>query len=277
MGKAKISGSKMKKTLLIIVIMALFLGIAYQGAAYIPKAEQILQNTVKLNRHLNSLQTRLKTTIFDDQYDGGRIEVSEQVYMKKGGSFRSERNFPYGENIIIQNGREAIATVRHEGDIEKRRIETVFPIVYFQESVEDLLDDLNFLGVDTNVVTFDRIDKTVTFVIGNKDEGMPGSQLWIDKKNGAPLRFVGTSTSGGKRIILRAEYMDYTRVEKRFWLPTRIEYYRNNELWTVCIVEEITVNKKMSQNLFRISRRINPFPPLIAFLNVKEYLTCSSE
>jgi len=260
----------MKKTLLIIVIMALFFCTAYQGVAYIPTAEQILQNTVKLNRHLNSLQARLKTTIFDDRYDGGEIEVSEQAYMEKGGSFRSERNFPYGKDIIIQNGREAIATVRHEGDIEGRRIETVFPIVYFQESVEDLLDDLNFLGVDTNVVTFDRIDKTVTFVIGNKDEGMPGSQLWIDKKRGFPLRFVGTSTSGGKRIILRAEYMDYTRVEKRFWLPTRIEYYRNNELWTVCIVEEITVNKKMSQNLFRISRRINSSPPLIDFLNVKE-------
>jgi Holliday junction resolvasome RuvABC ATP-dependent DNA helicase subunit len=65
--------------------------------------------------------------------------------------------------------------------------------------------------------------------------------------------------------------MDYTRVEKRFWLPTRIEYYRNNELWTVCIVEEITVNKKMSQNLFRISRGTNPLPPFIDFLNVKEY------
>ena len=261
----------MKKTLLIIIIMALFLGIAYQGAAYIPKAGQILQDTVKLNRHLNSLQARIKTTIFDDRYDGEKIEVSEQVYMKKGCSFRSERYFPYGEDIIIQNGREAIATVRDEGDIEERRIETVFPIVYFQKSVEDLLDDLNFLGVDTSVVTFDRIDKTVTFVIGNKHEGMPGSQLWIDKKTGAPLRFVSTSTSGGKRIILRAEYMDYTRVEKRFWLPTRIEYYRNNELWTVCIVEEITVNKKMSQNLFRISRGTNPLPPLIAFLNVKEY------
>jgi len=267
----------MKNTLLIIFIMALFLGIAYQGVAYIPKAEQILQDTVKLNRYLNSLQARLKTTIFDDRYDGERIEVSEQVYMEKGGSFRSERNFPYGKDIIIQNGREAIATGRHEGDIAERRIETVFPIVYFQKSVEDLLDDLNFLGVDTNVVTFDRIDKTVTFVIGNKDGGMPGSQLWIDKKRGFPLRFVSTSTSGGKRIMLRAEYMDYTRVEKRFRLPTKIEYYRNNELWTVCIVEEITVNKKMSQNLFRISRRTNPFPPLIAFLNVKEYLTCSSE
>jgi outer membrane lipoprotein-sorting protein len=260
----------MKKIFLTVVVTILFFTVAYQGMAYIPTVQQVLQRTVKLNINLSSLMMQLKTVIYDSRYDDGEIEISEQVYMKTDGSFRSERNFPYGKDIIVQNGAESLAMVRYEEDVSERKIDTVFPVLFFQKSVENLLNDLNLLGVDTNTVTFDRIDKKITFVIGNHDEETPGSQLWIDKKNGLPLRFIGITTSGGKRQVLRVEYMDYICVGKRFRLPARIEYYRNDELWTICTVEKTLTNIDLSQNLFQVSKETNFYPPLMNFPNVKE-------
>lgn len=252
------------------MIVALVLGAAYRGLSYRPTADQVLQKTVKLNRHLASLKVLVKTTIFNNIQDDGTIEIPEEIYIKEGGLFRSQRHFSEGEDIIIQNGRRSLAVVRHDADIDNRRIDTVFPLVYFQQSVENLLDVLSFLGVDTSVVTFDRIDKEVTFVIGNRSEKVPGSHIWIDKKRGFPLRFVGYITSGGKPNILRAEYLEYTHVKKRFWFPTRIEYYRNDTLWTVSTVKDAFPNEALFESLFEVSSDLNTYRPLMNFLNMKE-------
>ncbi len=259
----------MKKIFLPVVVTVLFFTVVYQGVAYIPTAQQVLQRTVKLNINLFSLMMQLKTVIYDSRYDDGTIEISEQVYMKKDG-FRSERDFPHGKDIIVQNGRESLAMVKYEKDVSERKIDTVFPVLFFQKSVENLLNDLNLLGVDTNSVTFGRIDKKITFIIGNNNKEIPGNQLWVDKKSGFPLRFIGITTSGEKLQVLRVEYMDYICVKKHFWLPTRIEYYRNDELWTICIAEKTLTNTDVPQSLFQVSQKTNFYPPLVNFLNVKE-------
>lgn len=252
------------------MITVLVLGVAYRGFSYRPTADQILQTTVKLNRNLTSLKGLVKTTILNELNDGGTIEIPEEIFMKEGGFFRSQRHYSEGDDIIIQSGRRSLAVVRHEADIDDRRIDAVFPLIFFQPSVENLLDNLSFLGVDTTVVTFGRIDKEVTFVIGNGSEKKPSSNVWIDKKRGFPLRFVGYIISEGKLNVLRAEYMKYTYVKKRFWFPSRIEYYRNDKLWTVCTIEDTVPIDELPASLFEVSTDLNPCSPLVNFLNMKE-------
>ena len=268
--KTRVMGSRMKKIIITVMSVVLVLGTAYRGLAYRPTADQILRKTVKLNRHLTSLKVLIKTTIFNDVHDENIIEIPEELYFKEGGFFRSQRHFSEGEDIIIQNGRQSLAVVSHDAYIDDRRIDTVFPFIFFQTSTEKLLDILSFLGVDTSVVTFDRIDKEIIFVIGNRNEKIPGSHLWIDKKRGFPLRFVGHITSGEKLTVLRAEYMGYTHVKKRFWLPTRIEYYRNDTLWIICTLEDAFPNDALSESFFELPSNVNPYRPLMNFLNVKE-------
>jgi outer membrane lipoprotein-sorting protein len=268
--KMRVTGSTMKKAIITAMSIVLVLGAAYRGLSYRPTADQILQTTVKLNRHLTSLKVLVRTTIFNDLYDEGTIEIPEELYMKEGDLFRSQRHFSEGEDIIIQNGRTSLAAVSYEANIDDRRIDTVFPLLFCQTSVDNLLDNLSFLGVDTSVVTFDRIDKEVTFVIGNRNEKIRGSHVWIDKKRGFPLRFVGYITSGGELKVLRAEYRGYTRVKKRFWFPTRIEYYRNDTLWTTCTLEDAFPNDALPESLFEVSFDLNPYRPLMNFLNMKE-------
>ena len=253
----------------IIALVFIFIA-AYQASASIPLSEQILPKTAAVNHHITTVEGLLKTTVFDDRLDEGKLEITEQIYMKGVGSFRSERYTPSGNDIIIQNGRTAVATVSESSRVNIHRIETVFPLIYFHNSADTLIDDLNYLGLNTKIVSFDRINETVAFVIGTGDIQRPGSKLWIDKKQGFPLKFIGISTLAGERIALRADYLDYTRVKKRFWLPTRIDYYINDKLHATCILQKVSINQPIADTLFEIPEDGDSYIPLADFLTVKE-------
>ena len=238
----------MKKISVGMLMLLVFLLISYRGVAYIPTAAQILEPILKANQGIRDLKIELKTIIFDERYDEGRKKIDERVYVKKSGKFRSERTFAHWEDIIISCGGRTLAVMSDEADIAFRKIDTVLPIVCFSKSSDDLIKNLNHLCVDTRSVAFDRIDRKVTYVIGKKS----GSQLWINKETGFPVRFVGIGTSDERRVILRAEYRDYSRERKSFWFPRRIEFYKDDILWVVSRPVKIHINKGISDGFFKI-------------------------
>ncbi len=260
----------MNKKLTGVLIIFALLVMSYRGIAYILTAEQILQLTLKANRRADNLNIVFKTTILDNRYNEGKIEVDEQVYIKKGGIFRSERPLACGEEIIINDGRKSFAMVNDLADTDYRKIDTVLPIVFFQKSIESLINDLSYLGVDTGTVAFDRIDGKVAFVIGKRTGQIPCSRLWTEKETGFPLRFVGIGTANGKRVTLRAEYIDYTLVKGKIWFPKRIEIYRDDILWVVSMPLKILINEKISDSFLKIPEGKSFSPGLKNFLNVKE-------
>jgi outer membrane lipoprotein-sorting protein len=259
----------MKKIILNTILILVLVLVSYQGLAYRPTAEQILAKTATLNRHLDSLQISLHTKVFYDYSDDLYLEIPEQIFATTH-AFRTDRQYPDGVDTIIGNGRENYTVRSIMGNDDDRTIEIVLPLLLVHNSIGTLLDNLNYLGVDTNVVTFDRVDTTVAVVIGSKTDTIPGSQLWIEKKRGLLLRFVGVGTHGGTRHIYRTEYMDYTRIEKRFWIPATIEYYRDDVLEAVSSMDEITVNKKIPSHIFSMDPIPDSYAPLTNFLNVKE-------
>ncbi len=253
-----------------IIALAFIFIAAYHASAYTPPSEQILQKTAKVNRHITTVEGILKTTLFDDRFDKGQLEITEHIYMKGIGCFRSERYTPSGNDIIIQNGRKAVAKIHDLSNVNIRRIETVLPLIYFHNSIDTLIDDLHYLGIDTRIAAFDKVNETVAYAIGTGNTDNPGSKLWVDKNRGLPIKFIGVSTVEGKRITLRADYLDYTRVKQRFWLPTRIDYYINDLLQTTCILQKVSINQPIADTLFEIPEDGGSYIPLAHFLTIQE-------
>ena len=213
----------------------------------------------------------METVLYEDLSGETDIrEIREQILIKKGGMFRSERAFSYGDNILIQDGKTTLNLGVETSHADERRIDTVFPTIFFQKSVNNLLNALSSLGVETGVVRIDRMDGKAVFIIGKDLVAAPGSQLWIERERNLPLRFVGIGMSGGERIVLRAEYRDYHQVSKRFWVPERIEYYRDDVLWVVSTLKDTTINEDLPEALFRISEGGDVGSPVTHFLNIKE-------
>ena len=237
------------------------------GLAYVLSAEQMLGPFLQMCRGFHTVKIGIETTIFD--VPDGKAEVREQLVIQQGGQFRAERIFPYGENILIQDGRRSVVMGVQTSNSGARRIDTVFPTIFFQKSLVDLLNALNFLGVDTRSVGIDRIERKQVFAIGNSLDQVPGSRLWIERERGLPLRFIGVGIAGKKTTVLRAEYTEYRQVGKDMWLPGKIEYYRDDVLWVVSLLHDISLNEDLPATLFRIPSGENS-SPVIDFLNIKE-------
>ena len=252
----------------IIGALIISLSLISAGFAYVLSAEQMLGPFLKAYRDFHSVRIDMETTIYGDLYDEKRGR--EQLLIKEGGLFRSERQFPQGDTVLVQDGRRAVTLGVETLRSGARRIETVFPTIFFQKSVVDLLNALAFLGVDIQTVGIDRIDRKIVFTIGRNLAEGPGSQLWIEKERRIPLRFVGVGISGGETVVLRAEYLDYRQTNEDFWFPARIEYYSNDTLSAVSILRNISVNENLSETLFEIPDGGMAGSPVTDFLNIKE-------
>lgn len=241
-----------------------------KAAAYVPPAEKILESLQSSNRGISTLTVELETTIYEDSYGMVATEAEEKLFIKKGFFLRSERYLFFGEERIIQRGRKAVAILSNAADSNIRIIDTVLPLLLFQPSLDNLLNTLNFLGVDTGATSLDRIESEVSYTIGTSDERKPGSQLWIERKRGVPLRFTGIATSEGKKLTLRAEYTDYIPVKKGFWFPGTIKIYKDDALWVESTTKKTEVNAPLPESLFYIPEGTDDGLPLTNFINIKE-------
>ncbi|TFG93386.1 MAG: hypothetical protein E4H15_01420 [Syntrophobacterales bacterium] len=252
----------------IVFLLIISLSLTSTSMAYVLSAEQILAPFLKAYRGVHTIKVDMKTTMYGDL--SGKQEITEQLLIQEEGLFRSERRFPQGDNILVQDGRRAVAigveTTRSGG----RRIDTVFPTIFFQKSVVDLLNALNFLGVDTQTVGLDRIERKMVFAIGRDLAEGPRSRLWIERERRLPLRFVGVGISAGETVVLRAEYLDYRQMNKDFWFPARIEYYSNDTLSAISILRNISVNETLPETLFNIPQGGESVFPVPDFINIKE-------
>jgi len=239
-------------------------------AAYVPPAEQILKSLQSSNRGISTLTVELATTIYDDMYEMGATEAVEKVFIKKGFFLRLERYRFSGKEKIIQRGRRVLAIPSNGADSDARIIDTVFPSLLFQSSLGELVDTLNFLGVDTGDTSLDRIGTEVAYTIGTSDKGIPGSRLWIERKRGIPLRFTGIATSEGKKVTLRADYTDYIPVKKGTWFPGTIRIYRDETLWIESTTKTTKINAPLPESLFYIPEGTHVGLPLTTFITIKE-------
>ncbi len=240
------------------------------GFAYVPSADKILQPFVKSCRGLKSATIQFETTIYEDT--SAVEKVAETLFVNQGGQFRRERSFPEGINLLLQDkGKVFTMGIRADANnAGEQRLNTLFPIIFFHRSPVELLNDLNSLGVETCKVGIDRIGRKITFFIGKGPGDSPGSRLWIDRERNLPLRFVGVGMSGGETVILRVEYLDYRKTEQGFLFPGTIEYYRNDTLYAVSVLQNISLIDKLPEPLFGLPESASNIFPVTTLLNIKE-------
>ncbi|MBN2539476.1 MAG: hypothetical protein JXB09_05455, partial [Deltaproteobacteria bacterium] len=87
-----------------------------------------MQPFLKAYTDLHTIRIDMETVLYEDLSGETDIrEIREQILIKKGGMFRSERAFPYGDNILIQDGKTTLNLGVETSHADERRIDTVFP------------------------------------------------------------------------------------------------------------------------------------------------------
>lgn len=238
--------------------------------AYIPAADRILDTLSRMHRRVSAVVVHGETTIYGSEGNVNTSSVREKLYLGQGGAYRSERGLSGNESILVGNNEKVVISGVNGDEADLRRIDCVLPRILLQPSTDRLIHDLSTLGVDTSVISFDRIEKTVCYVIGTNDGTSSGSALWVEKERGLPLRFTGFLPLPEGMGAFRAEYKNYGLVDKQFWFPRTIEIYRDDRLLALMEVMRIETAPHIDGRLFDTDGTAVRGVPITNFISIKE-------
>jgi hypothetical protein len=230
--------------------------------SYLLPSEQILEfvasRTAKLyNFRLNVLAER------PDPVQPEKMITREMVYYAARPDFlRQEMVWePEGSTILVGSGRR-LSVIDGRLLEEPPRHEEIFPILLFARSARTLQTLLTEEQVNLSRVGLSRMGSQIAYVIGGPP-GQPGTpEFWCDKERFLPMRLVGRRSTQGVADLVDIRFLSYQEVAESIWLPTIIEFYRQDQLSLRLIVQKISYNEQFPASLFDLHAFAAKHPPL---------------
>lgn len=125
---------------------------------------------------------------------------------------------------------------------------------------------LEIYGVDTTISSLGKFDKRVAFVIGAQYPDEDHSQLWIDKENQLPMRWLLVSLSHAQEVdgepgLERLEFrFSLWRKFDTLYYPMRVDILHNGVLRRENRVDSVEVNAELDKALMDIARQRKLYP-----------------
>ncbi len=244
-------------------------GIAW---GYIIPARQILGFMVAQFGADQTLTIFQKTVLYSPDLDGGMRELDETLYYRFPDQFRSEVKRPELEKVRVVNDQGAVTIVDEQVVGETQDLFDHFKDLILFNDPDLLGNALSRLGVNLDIVSLGRFKDRLAYVIGARypDEAVP--QLWVDKQDFSPIRFIlSTDAEGAEKEI---EYAEYRTLDKRKRYPARILFLEQGSLVQMHVLEAFEINSHLSDELFDVSDMKARYEPVV---RTRETPSTSSE
>jgi hypothetical protein len=251
---------------LLSIALALMLSLTISGVelahSYLLPSQQIIEFVAKQTAKLYNFRLNVMAESPDPASPGAMMAREMVYYGARPDLLRRE---PIGEaedsTILVGSGRRLSVIDGHLLE-ELPRHEEIFPILLFANSAETLRTFLAVEQVDFSQVRLSRMGGQIAYVIGGPP-GQPGApEFWCDKDRFLPLRLVGRRSYHGVTDLVDIRFLSYQEVAKSFWLPTIIEFYRQDQLFLRLIVQQTYYNERLSATLFDLNAFAAKHPPL---------------
>ena len=232
------------------VLAAVFILHASETHAFLPSVNWILDRTVAL--YLQSPVKTVRSSLegYDISESSQKLARSEKLYFKRGYNFRREAN----------QGERSVTEIMGKGNVTQRL--AGFPAEVFPEFIQlyysmhkadkgpagsaVLLAALERNGVDTSVVSINRHNSDIVWVIGAKPTEPLKTQVWLTKKHFRPVRVV---LSNG-RDTFDWRFLGEQRFDDQPFFFSGLELYWNGRLLRKLEVTDFRMNQKLSKDLF---------------------------
>jgi len=192
------------------------------------------------------------------------IELKETVWYHFPESFRSELHTPDGLRIQVVNGSDTLTAV--DGRIVQTPADDFdcYKDLLLYRSREELQERLTALGINATLSSLGRFEDRIAFVLGAQypDESCP--QVWVDKDNFRPLRWLFQKrTPAGEPVGLEIQYRNWQLFAGN-WYPLQIRFLENGQSVKTLEVQRVAVNPSFSAALFNIQRLKRALLPAVA-------------
>jgi len=185
---------------------------------------------------------------------GGSLE--ETLMYLFPGKLRGEVDGTAAAGFYVVSGDAAVRV--DGGRVVSREISPFdsYTDILLYRDYERLPLKLQASGVDTEKVTFQRLDDRICYFIGQPPKDRkenPG--LWIDKKRFFPVRYL--LQKGQWRVDVR--YDDWQRIS-RTWYPMVVRILVNGRVFAMISVDSVELAAGFSPDLFDVDRILGKFP-----------------
>jgi hypothetical protein len=120
---------------------------------------------------------------------------------------------------------------------------------------EKLLQLLPRLGIDLQQVSYSRLEGTIVYYIGDKDENSP--KLLVEKKRFLPLLLVYRLPGDPQAKWVRVRFKDYRAVKDK-WYPYDITYAIEGQFTERYMIQGLETNVPIDPALFKTPKTVAP-------------------
>lgn len=239
------------------VCMLVFIPVAQ---TYVLQGPHILDLMLEEIGQANRLRISQKLIIYDPDSGERSAEFDETVLYLFPGGFRSEIDSPQIQRIHVVRGADALTVIDRAVSADRESSYDFYKDIFLYNSRPLLTERLFDLGVDVSVSSLGRYKGRVAYVIGAQypDESVP--QVWFDKKTFKPFRWILSSQIGQLTLdTVEVQYLGWRKFQE-IWYPTRIEFFQNELLTRVILIERIEVDPDLSAQAFNINYLKSLYP-----------------
>ena len=243
-------------------IGALLIGlllISNSALAFKPSLNWILKKTAsaQIERRISSLKIEQDLTLFGIKSAPRGYQTTQRAWLRAPYAVREEIRLPEGTRVSVYTQKRSL-TVSPDGERKARKSGPNFFAHLIagggpndSESLANrLLRDLEAYGVDTQKISYGRMDGRIAHVIGARPYEKTKPQVWIDKESYHPLRVVVAGKSAGKNIVRELRFSGWGSSEAGGWYPKIIERFDEGLLTERAVTKKAERNITLERGLF---------------------------
>lgn len=226
--------------------------------SYLPPSIQLLEN---LSARRAKLRLDDLTALLTAEISGVDAPVEERMYVKSPERLRLVQELPEGTRVYVE--REGKRAGGPEGKLQ--RLDGASPTLLAAllmprgdgdgERTGRLMSLLKSAGVDTRVVSLGIYGEDVrdtAFIIGAKSWEEDKAQLWIDREDFQPIRWVTYLNEDGERVRYESRFTGWGSPAGGAWFPEVIEIYRDGKQVRRSTLNEVRTNERLPESLFEL-------------------------
>jgi len=219
------------------------------GEAFVPKAPHLLHlvmEKIKQPVGIEAYQTKKILNYEDTQNDLTVLE--EKLIYAYPNRFRSEIISDTMTSFSVESDFKVVKVMDGVIVSHDKLLVDLYTDILLYRDYETLLDQLSLAGIDTDKVSFQRVNDTICYVIGSPlGKGKPFPGLWIEKASFLPIKYIAEKNGW----IVEFFYNNWQRVSKT-WYPMQVSIFLDNQLYAMIHVRSFDLKSGFSKDLFDI-------------------------
>ncbi len=243
-----------------ILLALFFILLSGNGEAFVPQTPHLLHlMNQKIKQPAGIVVHQTRNVMVPSQAAGletKTIQLDEKLVYVLPDKFRSEIISSVVPRFYVESDFKFVKVA--DGRIvslEKSPVDFYTDLLLYRDH-DSLLQKLVLAGVDTERVTFQRINNKICYFIGQP----PSSQkelvgLWIEKESFFPVRYVIKKNGW----TIRFHYENWQRISKS-WYPMQTTIFVDDQLFARIDVQQLELKSEFPAALFDVNSIQGRYP-----------------